>query len=81
MDREAPTFEEFSNAVFEDFMRHPDPRYEKEMIDYFYSEEAQEIIKDQYELSLHRYKSGEATYDQFMLGGVSAAASCLDLCF
>lgn len=77
MDREAPTFEEFSNAVLEDLKGYK----KQELIDYFYSDEAQEMVKGRYDSYLQEYNNGEIDYSMFMNGGVSSLSYCLYYCY
>lgn len=78
--RAAPTYEEFREAVKREFLEHW--KIEKECAAiYFESEEATQVIKEEYYTDLQAYSAGEISYNVFMTGGVAAASCCLELMY
>ncbi len=75
----ARTFENFYNAVRQDFIEFNKRLSEQEVDRYLKSEE--ESIKDDYEMNVGEFNRGEITEAQFWIGGVSAVANCLSLMY
>lgn len=75
----ARTFENFYNAVRQDFIEFNKRLSEQEVDRYLKSEE--ESIKDDYEMNVGEFNRGEITEAQFWIGRVSAVANCLSLMY
>ncbi len=73
------TYENFYNAVRQDFIEFNKRLSEQEIDRYLKSEE--ESIKDDYEMNVGEFNRGEITEAQFWIGGVSAVANCLSLMY
>jgi hypothetical protein len=71
------SLEEFEKLV-KDYFRKRNPCLEDEDIErYLKTDEAKKEIRDAYNSDIKKYKSGEYSYDEFMIGTVSAVANCL----
>ncbi len=73
------TFENFYNAVRQDFIEFNKRLSEQEVDRYLKSEE--ESIKDDYEMHSRRLKNHEIEEEVFWIGCVSAVANCLSLMY
>lgn len=73
------TFENFYNAVRQDFIEFNKRLSEQEVDRYLKSEE--ESIKDDYEMHSRRLKNYEIEEEVFWIGCVSAVANCLSLMY
>ena len=71
------SLDEFSNEVKKEFEKRNTYLTDDEVNKYFESEEAKNEILYAYESDLKKYKSGEYTYDVFMIGCVASVAFCL----
>lgn len=71
------SLEEFSNEVKKEFKKRNTYLTEDEIEKYFKSEEAKNEILYAYESDEKKYKSGEYSYNEFMIGTVSAVTNCL----
>ena len=71
------SLDEFSNKVKESFKKDNPYLTDEEVDKYFESEEAKKEILNRYNYDLKKYKSGEYTYDVFMIGCVASVAFCL----
>lgn len=72
-----PTYEEFKKLVKEKFTECMPNLTEAEIEEYINGDEAEEVIKDEYNVSSMRLEKGEITESVFRTGGAGAAASCL----
>ena len=75
----ARIFENFYNAVRQDFIEFNKRLSEQEIDRYLKSEE--ESIKDDYEMHSRRLKNYEIEEEVFWIGCVSAVANCLSLMY
>lgn len=71
------SLEEFSNEVKKEFKKRNTYLTDDEIEKYFKSEEGKNEILYAYESDEKKYKSGEYSYNEFMIGTVSAVANCL----
>ena len=71
------SLEDFSDKVKESFKKDNSFLTDEEVDKYFGTEEAKKEILYSYSSALKRYKSGEITYNVFMIGCVSSVAFCL----
>ena len=71
------SLEEFSKKVKESFKKDNSFLTDGEVDKYFKTEEAKKEILYAYNSALKKYKSGEYTYDVFMIGCVASVAFCL----
>ena len=72
-----PSLEEFTTAVKEFFQVGWWNLSTEQVDDYIYGEEAQELIMNRYNEAVKKYKNGEITEYQFMVGVASSAGNCL----
>ena len=72
-----PSLEEFTNAVKGYFQVGWWNLSAKQVDDYIYGEEAQELITNRYNEAVKKYKNKEITERQFMIGIASSAGNCL----
>lgn len=54
---------------------------EQEVDEYLKSEEAQKVITEEWEMSLRDFNAGKITRKQVVIGGGSAAGSCLEMMY
>lgn len=82
----APTLEEFKEAVFKRFAplaertraaRHGDPT----AAEFMETEDAESAIKDNYEMCLDEFNSGEITRNVFLTGAAASTADCLSMLY
>ena len=71
------SLEDFSDKVKESFKKDNSFLTDDEVDKYFETEEAIKEILYAYSSALKRYKSGEYSYDVFMIGCVASVAFCL----
>lgn len=76
-----PTREEYSKMVKDEFLSIMKNWDESEVLDYFNSEEAQNIIDDSYKVDSNRFANNQITAEQFRKAGPNAVANCLMMCF
>lgn len=72
-----PSLEEFTIAVKEFFQVGWWNLSAEQVDDYIYGKEAQELITNRYNEAAKKYKNGEITSHQFMVGVASSAGNCL----
>ena len=82
----APTLEEFKEAVFERFA----PLAERTRTachggptaaEFMKTEDAESAIKDNYEMCLDEFNSGEITRNVFLTGAAASTADCLSMLY
>lgn len=86
MNNNAPTFEEFKEAVLKRFAplaeetreaRHGGPT----AAEFMETEDAESAIKDNYEMCLDEFNSGEITRNVFLTGAAASTADCLSMLY
>lgn len=71
-----PTFDEFKQAVEEDFLRMDDS---EDAVKHFKSHGAQSKIQRDYAFCVREFNAGTYNRNVFMKGGVAATSNCLKL--
>lgn len=73
----ALTIEQFTDLVKEKYLELGPAVSDKDALNYFYGEEAQNHIKSEYKSSLYDYNNGELGIEGFRIGEVGKVAYCL----
>lgn len=71
------TYEEFKALVRESLAKDMKKLTTEQLEEYINGEEAEEVIKNRYDLSIIQFENGEITEKIFRNGNVSAVAYCL----
>ena len=71
------TIEDFTSAVKEHFKTGWWNLSDEQVDEYINGEEAQEEITNRYNEAVKRYKNGELTKEQFLVGVASSVGNCL----
>ncbi len=82
----APTFEEFKEAVFECFAplaerarkaRHGGPT----AAEFMETEDAESVLKNNYKSNLRKFNEGRITRNVFLTGAAASTADCLSMLY
>lgn len=72
-------YKDFEKEVYKYYKLRTQGFDEAEVEEYFKSDEAQEIIKNEYKVSLKQVENKEITLKQMMYGAAGSVAECLSL--
>ena len=73
----ALTLEQFTGLVKEKYLELGPAKSDKDALNYFWGDEAQNHSKTEYESAVKDFNDGELGADGFKIGKVSAVANCL----
>ena len=76
-----PTFEEFVALVKDAYLNPNWVADKQDTLRYFYGDEAQNHIRNEYALAVEEYDAGELGVEGFRIGFVSRVAYCLFLMY